>query len=193
MFTRKSSLLLSAALALGISPLANADILSAIPTYDGTTTFGPFPSTISIGNFGFAIPVGQKVTGGTITGTFGNNDVAGTTTVSAPADLFIAGGAIEVATCDDSLSYAAACDTGSSPTPWSYTLTHSNIASLATYFASGSIDLSAVQNGVFTVNTGAVTLDLTTAPIAATPEPGGLWLLDIGAMGGLFLIKRARA
>jgi hypothetical protein len=191
MFNRKTSLLLTAALVLGFSPLANADVLSTIPTYDGTATFGPFPSSISIGNFSFAIPAGQMVTGGTISGTFGNNDVAGTTMVSAPADLFIAGGSIEVAACDDALSYGAPCDTGSSPTSWSYTLTHSNIASLAADFASGSIDLSAVQNGVFAVNTGSVTLDLKTAPLVATPEPDSFWLLGIGSMG-LALVKRFR-
>jgi len=191
MLNRKTSLLLAAALVLGFSPLASADVLSNIPTYDGTTSFGPFPSTISIGTFSFAVPAGQKVSGGTISGTFGNNDVSGTTTVSAPADLFIAGGSIEVAACDDSLSYNAACDTGTSPTAWTYTLTHSQIASLATYFASGSIDLSAVQNGVFTVNTGAVTLDLTTSPLGAAPEPGSLWLMGIGSIS-LALVKRFR-
>jgi len=191
MFTRRSSLLLSAALVLGFSSIASADVLSAIPAKDGTATFGPFPSSISIGSFSFAVPAGQKVTGGTISGSFGNNDVPGTTTTSAPADLFIAGGTIEVAACDDSLSYSAACDTGTSPTPWSYSLTQGNLASLATYFASGAIDLSAVQNGVFTVNTGTVTLDLQTAPIVATPEPDSLWLMGFGSMG-MALVKRFR-
>jgi hypothetical protein len=183
-----STLILASALVLSFSPRAHADIVATIPNYDGTATFGPFPSSISIGDFAFTIPTNQIVVGGTVSGTFGNDDVPGTTTDSAPTDLFADSGAIEVAECDDSLSYTAACDSGSTPTPFSYTFTSSDLSTLSTDFASGSLDLSAIQNGPFAVNAGSLTLDLATA---TTPEPNGLWLSGAGPMCFL-LLRRLR-
>lgn len=181
--TTSLSIISSLALLLGFSNFAKADILVSISNYDGTASFGPFPQTIDIGSFDFTVPAGESVIGGTISGTFGNNDVPGTTDTSAPADLFIDGGAIEVASCDDALSYTAACDSGSSPTPWTYTLTAGNLSTLGTELAAGSIDFSAVQNGVFTVNTGSVTLDL-----VVTPEPSTVLLL--GSVFASFALMR---
>jgi len=169
--------LLALALVLGFSPRANADIVATLPNYDGTFSFGPFPSSFAIGDFTFSIPAGQDVVGASISGTFGNNDVPGTTTTSAPADLFVGSGAIEVAECDDALSYSAPCDAGVAPTPWSYTFTSGDLSTLSADFASGSLDLSAVQNDLFVVNAGSLTLD-----IALSPEPNGLWLSGTGAI-----------
>lgn len=183
------AIIFALALLLGSSPRAHADIISTIPNYDGTPTFGPFPSQISIGDFAFSIPKGAYVVEATISGTFGNNDVPGTTTVSAPADLFVGDGSIEVANCDDGLTYAEPCDTGLTPTAWSYTFTGSNLAALSTDFADGSLDLSAVQNGPFAVNAGSLTLN-----IAVSPEPNGLWLSGTGLIGFMcfVLVRRMR-
>jgi hypothetical protein len=180
------TLILASALVLGFSPRAHADIIATLPNYDGTLSFGPFPAPISIGDFAFSIPAGQSVVGATISGTFGNNDVPGTTTTSAPADLFVDSGAIEVAACDDSLTFTEPCDASSAPTAWSYTFTSSDLSTLSADFASGSLDLSAVQNDLFAVNAGSLTLD-----IAVSPEPNGLWLSGTGMIGLMcFLLSR---
>jgi hypothetical protein len=178
------TLILASALVLGFSPRANADIIATIPNYDGTFSFGS--TTFPIGDFTFSISAGQEVVGATISGTFGNNDVPGTTDVSAPADLFVDNEAIEVASCDDSLTFTEPCDAGLTPTAWSYTFTSSDLSTLSADFASGSLDLSAVQNDLFAVNAGSLTLD-----IAVSPEPNGLWLSGTGMIGLMcFLLSR---
>jgi hypothetical protein len=182
---RKTPLLLAfLALVLSFGNRANAGVIATLPDYDGTASFGPFPSTLAIGDFTFSIPTGYTVIGATISGTFGNNDVPGTTDTSAPADLFVDGGTIEVAECDDALSFTAACDAGSSPTAWSYIFTPSDLSNLGPEFAAGSVDLSAIQNDVFAVNLGSLTLD-----IQAVPEPNTLLLLG-SAMAAFALLRR---
>ncbi len=183
------TLIFASALVLGISPRAHADVVATLPNYDGTASFGPFPSSISIGDFTFSIPAGEQVYGATISGTFGNDDDPGTTDVSAPADLYVDGGAIEVAACDDSLTYSEPCDAGSTHTSWSNTFTSGDLSTLSTAFTSGTLDLSAEQNGVFTVNAGSLTLDL-----MVTPEPNSLWLLGTGliALMCVALSRRVR-
>jgi hypothetical protein len=66
-------------------------------------------------------------------------------------------------------------------------LTKADLAALSAAFASGSLDLTAVQNGVGAVNAGSLTLDVST-----TPEPNGFWLLATGIVG-LVLVNRARS
>jgi hypothetical protein len=186
MLNTTSLTIILAALILGFASRAQADIIATIPNYDGAASFGPFPETINIGDFNFTIPAGESVVSVTVSGTFGNTDVPGTTDTSAPSDLYIDNGLIKVAECDDSLSYNAACDTGSSPTPWSFTLPQSDLAELAPELAAGQIDFSAVQNGFFAVNTGSVALD-----IVATPEPNSLFLFG-SAIASLSLLRRLR-
>jgi hypothetical protein len=177
------------ALILGYATPAKADITSTIAPTDGTGSFGPFPSSlIDVGTFSFTIPSGESIVGATISGTFGNMDVPGLTDVTAPSDYSVDGGAIEVASCDDSLSYDQPCDAGSSPTAWSYTFTSADLATLAPALASGSLDFDVVQNGVGAVNTGTTTLTLT-----PTPEPETVSLFSLGIMCFGFLRRFRKA
>ena len=179
-------MMFAAAIALCACMPARAGIIATLPNYDGPAGFGPFPAALSIGDFTFTIPAGVQITGIAISGTFGNGDLPGTTDTSAPADLFVDGGTIEIAACDDSLTFAAPCDAGSSPTAWSYTFTHSDLTNLASELSGGSVDLSALQNDVFAVNLGSLTLSIQT-----TPEPGSIFLFA-GGVAGLALLRRFR-
>lgn len=180
----------SMALVLGLAAPMKADIIATIGNYDGTPVvdFDPadYPLTpVLIGAFSFTIPTGESVIGGTISGTFGNDDVPDTTESTAPSDYYIDNNTIEVASCDDSLT-GAACDTSSAPTSWSYTLTASDLSNLSAELASGSIDFTASQNFFGAVNTGTTTLDL-----VLTPEPSMIFLL-CGGLAGIALLRRFR-
>jgi hypothetical protein len=177
------------ALAFGLAVPAQADVLATIGAYNGSPDFdfnlGDYPlAPVTIGVFSFTIPAGFSAVGGTISGFFGNNDVSPTT---APSDYYVDNGTIEVASCDDSLSFSADCDTGSSPTAWSYTFTASDLATLASELASGNIDFTVVQNFAVSVQTGPTTLDLQ----IATPEPATIFLLG-GSLLAIALFRRFR-
>ena len=155
--------------------------------YDYSSTLPP--ASINIGSFDFSIPVGDYVTGATISGTFG--DINYPTT--ALTDLFVDRGSIEVAECDSSAGGTifppcAAGTVDGSLVPWSYTFSASDLSSLGD-FASGSLDFTAVQNGFGAVVVGTPSLDLDVAPI---PEPGTLFTLA-GGLLALGALRRRRA
>jgi hypothetical protein len=182
------TLIVSLALASALAAPVKADIISTIGEYNGSPDFdfnpGDYPlGSVLIGDFTFTIPAGDTVVGGTISGTFGNSDVSSTT---APSDYYIDNGNIEVASCDDGLTGSAACDTSSTPTAWSYTLTPTDISNLSAGLASGSIDFTVIQNFAVAVETGTTTLDLVT-----TPEPSMIFLLT-GGLAGIALLRRFR-
>jgi hypothetical protein len=182
------TLIFATALGLGITGSARADIISTIGEFNGTPDFdfnaGDYPlSSVLIGDFSFIVPVGEIVIGGTISGTFGNNDISATT---APSDYYIDNGLIKVASCDDSLSFAAACDTASTPTSWSYTLTPGNLTTLSTEISAGSIDFTVLQNFAVSVQTGTTTLDL-----VLSPEPSTIFIF-CGGLAGIVLLRRFR-
>lgn len=172
--------LLLACFALGCASLAHADIV-VTPTFDlsnqaappDTTDYeGNFydgtsaPYDITIGTFDFSIPADYVVTGATISGTFG--DVNSATT--ALADLYVDGGNIKVAGCDD---YSAACFNGTvdgSLVAWSYTFTNAELSALT----SGSLDFAAIQNSFSAVVIGSPTLDI---QLTQTPEPSSAFAL----------------
>jgi hypothetical protein len=188
--------------ALACAPLAQADLIvqptfSASNTtplpdtsdyegvfYDFFSTFPPNP--ITIGTFSFVIPRGYDVTGGTISGTFG--DVNEPTT--ALTDLYVLNGSIEVGECDTSGggTIYPPCATGTvngSLVPWSYTFDSIDLNHLVSDFSSGSLDFTAVQNGFGQVVVGTPNLDL---QLAQVPEPASIFSLA----GGLLAIAALR-
>ena len=151
--------------------------------YDDVTTFPP--SSIPIGTFDFTIPTAERVTGATISGTFGDENIG----VTALTDLFVLGGTIEVGECDlNSGNYppcAAGTDDGSL-VPWSYTFSSTDLNNLAADFSAGSIDFTAVQNSPF----GAVVLGDPTLDIQVSPEPASVLTLAGGLLAFVALRRR---
>lgn len=149
--------------------------------YDFSSTFPPNP--ISIGAFAFTIPVGDHVTGATISGTFGDQNVP----VTALTDLYVLNGTINVAGCD---SFTAPCAAGTldgSLVPWSHTFNGAELANLAPDFAAGSLDFTAVQNSFGAVIVGTPSLDIQVAP---APEPSYAFALAGGLLAVLGLRRR---
>jgi hypothetical protein len=142
--------------------------------YDFSSTFPPDP--ISIGAFTFTIPVGDYVTGATISGTFGDQNVP----VTALTDLFVLNGTIEVGACDSTSDPCAAGTIDGSLVPWSYTFDGAELQNLAPDFAAGSLDFTAVQNSFGAVIVGTPVLDIQVAPV---PEPS-----SVALAGGLLAV-----
>jgi hypothetical protein len=150
--------------------------------YDFSSTFPP--SSISIGTFNFTIPAGDYVTGATISGTFGDVNYSS----SALTGLYVDDGNIEVGECD---SYADPCAVGTSDgslVPWSHTFTGAELSSLASDFAAGSLDFTAVQNSFGSVIVGTPVLDLQ----AAVPEPSGMFVLAGGLLATVVGLRRRK-
>ena len=174
--------ILATAIGLGVTASAKADIIvtpvfdssnqATFPDttdyegnfYDLSSTFPPNP--ILIGTFTFSIPTVDVITGATISGTFGDQNIP----VTALTDLFVSGGTLAVGNCD---SPTDLCATGGSPITWSHTFTPSELADLA----GGSLNFTAVQNSFGAVVVGTPTLD-----IQVTPEPASIFTLAGGLL-----------
>lgn len=173
------------------TPARAGDIVVTLPTYydspngyDFVSTF-PTDDSTTIGTFTFSIPAGADVTGITISGTFGNSD-NGTTALS---DYYLGFSgdetAVEVASCDNILDDCYSAQDG--PTSWTYSLTPSDLSTLASAISNGSLDFTYTWDNntqvAFSgydqyVYAGAPTLD-----IAATPEPATVLICLVGLAG----------
>jgi hypothetical protein len=193
-----STAVLAVTLFFGFSSTSQAEITSTIGLFDEAPNFsGNYPTALTnLGNFSFTIPTGFAIGKVTISGTFGNNDVPGTTNVTADSDYYIDGTAIQVAACDtpniaSTGTPTLACDAGSqsgNPTAWSYTLTSGQVATINSLLASGSLDFNVIQNYYGSVETGPITLDI--SPVA-TPEPATISIMALG-LAGLSLLRRRK-
>lgn len=153
---------------------ARADNVQTVGQYTGAYYTDPIPaqSPIVVGTFDILANDSSM----TISGAFGNSVFYS----SSGVDLYL--GNVLVASCAE----FAACYEGpnGTPTPWTDTLTASQIASLGT----GMVDFTALQTSQYVVQLGTTTLDQ--APGAVTPEPTSLWLLGTGLLGGAGMIRR---
>jgi len=191
------SALLGIGAAIILAVPVRADIISNLGAYDSPgydfVTSSP-PAETTIGTFTFTIPVGDYVTGITISGTFGNGDSP--TTALSDYYLGFAGTdatetEVPVAFCDDP---NANCASAGSPTAWSATLTPSQIAALGPGLAAGSLDFTytwdtptfAIPGVDLFVYAGPATLD-----IAYAPEPSTV-LFCLGGFAGVVLFRRFR-
>jgi hypothetical protein len=141
--------------------------------YDFVNTFPPNP--ISIGAFTFTIPAGDHVTGATISGTFGDQNVP----VTALTDLAVLSGTIDVGGCDSTSDPCAAGAIDGSLVPWSHTFDVAELQDLAPDFAAGSLDFTAVQNSFGALIVGTPVLDIQVAPV---PEPSYTFALAGGLL-----------
>jgi hypothetical protein len=186
---------LLACLALGWASLAQADIIVA-PTFDPSNQVAPpdttdyegsffdgtaAPYDINIGTFNFSIPVGNRVVGATISGTFGDVNIP----TSAVADLFVDAGNINVGGCDSTSDPCFAGTSDGSLVSWSHTFSGAELSELASDFASGSLDFTAVQNSFGVLVVGTPSLDIQTVP-----EPSSIFILTGGLLAFAALRRR---
>lgn len=197
--TRIAAILSLGAVFALTTPAWAGDILVTLPNYydspngyDFVNTLPP-PGSTTIGTFDFSIPVGITITGITISGTFGNPD-AGTTALS---DYYLGDSgnetAVEVASCDSIFDDCYSGQNG--PTAWTYQLTGSDLSTLSSAIAGGSLDFTytwdnntqfAFPNYYQYVYAGASTIDIQTVP-----EPAA-WLMGFGGLAGIAALRRFR-
>jgi hypothetical protein len=128
-------------------------------TFASAPSNGPFPVSMTVGEFDFSVPGGQAITAGSLSGNFGSNTLASGT---SQAKLFVDG--VQLALC------AAACEaaTQSNDVAWSYSLTASDLATLSTnaLWLAGRAVITASQ-----LSASQVVLDPTTVSLTASPVP----------------------
>jgi hypothetical protein len=196
------TLIIATAFGLGLTSSAKADVIATIGPFDEAPDFsGVYPlAEVNLGTFSFSIPLGFVISSATISGTFGDEDVPGTTEITADSDYYVDGTAVHVASCDSpnvvTLGLSLACDGGNNPadtpTPWSYTFTAANLSAISGNLASGSLDFNEIQNYYGAVNAGTVTLDIAGAvATATTPEPGTICIVSLG-LAGIALLRRRK-
>ena len=151
-------------------------------TFASAPSDGPFPLTMTVGEFDFSVPSGQAVTAGSFNGNFGSDFLAsGTSQVS----LFVDG--VQLAIC------GAACETASqsSDVAWAYSLTASELALLSTnsLWQAGRAVITAEQLSASQVVLDPTSVNLTLQPVPIPPA----FFLFASALAPLFGLARRKA
>lgn len=138
-----------------------------------------WPTLLDAGTDTFSIPNGQVITGAIFSSTWGNSSYPDTGIMSVDVN------GVQMGAC---LDESNVCWTGFSPTPFSYTYTAGDLASLS----GGAADLTIDQTGPYTIRLGDSTLTITTTD-ASLPEPAPWWALGAGMLALTGLARRKQA
>jgi len=142
---------------------------------------GPFPVELTVGEFDFSVPGGQAVTAGSFSGNFGSNILSSAT---GQATLFVDG--VQLAMC------GTACESASqsNDVAWTYSLTASDLATLATntLWESGRAVITASQLSASQVVLDPTSVSLTTSPV---PIPAAFFLFTSALAPLLGFTRRA--
>jgi hypothetical protein len=151
-------------------------------TFESAPSNGPFPLTMTVGEFDFSVPSGQAIIAGSFNGNFGSN-VLGSST--SQAKLFVDG--VQLALCDANCEAASQ----SNDVAWSYSLTASDLTTLSTnsLWEAGKAVITASQ-----LSASQVVLDPTSASLTLAPVPiPAAFFLFASALAPFFGIARLKA
>jgi hypothetical protein len=197
-----AAIILCAGAAVSLTTPAQAgEITATIASYDSTNGYdysSTFPPATyqNIGTFTFTPVVPEAILNITVSGSFGNGDSP--TTALSDYYLGYSGDeeAVPLVQCD---SYTADCNANEDgPTDWTVTLTPSNISTLASALAAGSIDFGYTWDQIPTAQPvdffGSPTLQYVyagEATLTIAPEPATV-LFCFGGLAGLVAFRRFR-
>jgi hypothetical protein len=178
---KRARVLFLGLLAITLIPSAmRADLISTIPEYTGSfNDTGPFPlAAVTVGTFSDPAISADDILSATIDGTFGNSVYPNSSGVDVYAD------GVLVASCPEWPTTLVACNSGASPTTWSFDFPGADFSLLAP----GGVVLTAVQTSGNIIQLGQTTLD-----IQATPEPAYLSLFGpVLAVAAIITLRRKR-
>jgi len=151
-------------------------------TFASAASAGPFPLTMTVGEFDFSVPSGQSITAGSFSGNFGSDFLASGT---SQVKLFVDG--VQLALCD------VACEaaTQSSDAAWLYSLTASDLTQLSgnSQWQAGRAVITAQQLAASQVVLDPTSVNLTLQPVPIPPA----FLLFASALAPLFGFARRKS